>query len=123
MADICNIGDERQLLSEDVTVTVAAGSTVSNTFTLTTGRGNIQGVAVVANNSTDAFLTTIQFQINNTTVLKNQNAGIFVPNGGELQLFPVRWEQGSVISWTIVNTGAATVTVVFKLYYVLPLIY
>lgn len=122
MAELCQIGDERQLLVEDVTVSVAAGATVSGQQTLTTGRGNIQGVAIVTDNSVDAFLTTINFQINSTNVLKNQNGGIFVPTG-QLQIFPVRWENGSVVAWSITNNGAATVETIFKLYYVLPLIY
>lgn len=123
MAELCQIGDERQLLCEDVTVTVGAGLTVSGNQTLTTNRGNVQGFAVICNNNTDAFLSTLNFLINSTNVLKNQNLGSYVSENNNEKIFPVRWENGSVVNWTLINSGAAALVVNLKFYYVLPIMY
>ena len=122
MAELCQIGDERQLLEEVISVNVPAGTTVSNSYTLTTNRGNVQGVSITSSFTASDFLTILNVLINSTNVLKNLNAGDFTPQS-QMQIFPVRWENGSIVSYTYVNSGVTDVIIVLKFYYVLPLIY
>ncbi len=119
MNKTCLIADERQLICEDITVTCTASSTVSGQYTLTTDRGDVQGVQIYG--SANAFDVTVNLQINSTTVLKNANLGTFTPET-TAKYTPVSWKQASIINYTAVNSGGTNHTMVIRLWYVNPIL-
>lgn len=122
-----------QLLASGYKIPVAANTTTSGTITIPTGRGNVKRFGLLATPVGVDFSTLNDIQItvafNGVNVIENMTGLMFaLQNFSQNPLFELilqdangKWtegfEEGSTITYTIVNAGATLPTVHIIPYY------
>lgn len=114
----------RGLYKKSEKILIPANDSEASSFTVTTGRGNIQAIGIVCNNDDLAVVSLVDFTLNDggMSFIEEDNLLRWSPQyrGNGIITLPIEIAEGQVVNYNFTNGSAEDIIVIIEQYFYNP---